>query len=229
MTDSVLQLRDLVFRWPRSNFELTCPRFDVAREERVALIGPSGCGKSTLIGLATGQQRPLRGTVHCAGREVTALSPAARRAWRLARIGLVFQEFELLDHLSALENIMLPFRLSRALRDEVGGFAAARRRGRALAERAGLGARLRRSPRRLSHGERQRVAVCRAIVTNPALVIGDEPTGSLDPETSGTIMDLIEDVVRERRCALLVVTHDHGLLPRFDRVVDVTEVTGGTP
>jgi putative ABC transport system ATP-binding protein len=209
----------LRFRYPEGGFALDLPHLAIEPGETVACIGPSGCGKTTLLRLLTGQLVPDAGAVALADRPLSGLSEEARRARRLREVGLVFQDFALLDYLSARENLLLPYRLSPALRlDE-----AARARADQLARATGLADLLGRKPAHLSQGEQQRVALCRALVTEPGLVIADEPTGNLDPETAAAAVDLLFEQVRARGTTLLVVTHDHGLLPRFDRVLDLAE------
>ncbi len=134
-------------------------------------------------------------------------------------MGMVFQEFELLEYLDVIDNILLPYRISPVLKldDE------ARQRAGTLAHEVGLGGKQRRYPRHLSQGERQRIAVCRALVTRPALLLGDEPTGNLDPDNRDHIMDTLWRYSDEMQAPMVVVTHDHELLARFDRTVDVTE------
>jgi putative ABC transport system ATP-binding protein len=222
MSERIVEVRDLAFGYS-SGFQLSVDALNIERGGRVACIGPSGCGKSTLINLIAGVLEPIRGSVHIGGVCVSSLGPAARRAFRLRNIGMVFQEFELLDHLSALDNILLPYRLSSSQRIT----ASERERARSLAATLGIGDLLRRSPKRMSQGERQRVSVCRALVTRPQLVIGDEPTGNLDPRHAAAVMDLLIAASSEIEAALLVVTHDHSMLPRFERVVDLGVSVGG--
>ncbi|MCA8943489.1 MAG: ABC transporter ATP-binding protein [Planctomycetes bacterium] len=216
----MIELHEVAFHYAPGAFGLRVDEFAVARGEAVACIGPSGSGKSTLIQLISGILVPDQGRVLLDGRPMSSLSDAERRARRSAEIGFVFQEFELLEYLTALDNILLPFRIGRDLCVD----REARERAIELAEHAGIGSHLGRRPRRLSHGERQRVAVCRALVTQPSLVIADEPTGNLDPDTGRAILDLLFAQVRERGSTLLTVTHDHGVLDRFDRVVDVRDL-----
>jgi len=179
----------------------------------VALIGPSGSGKSTFVHLLAGLLQPASGELRVAGRSIGSASDAERRAWRRDEVGLVFQDLELLEYLSAEDNVLLAARLR-------GGrlTSAQRERAAALLERAGLGERRRAKPASLSGGERQRVAVCRALLGRPDLLLGDEPTGSLDPTTGRQVLDLLFDERAERGASLLMITHDHSLLERFDRV-----------
>jgi putative ABC transport system ATP-binding protein len=192
----------------------------VAAGERVACIGPSGSGKTTLVHLIAGILAPEAGDVRLAGTLLGELSNAQRRALRITRIGMVFQEFELLDYLSAEENVLLPYHVSPALRLDAG----VRERARALAQACGVEHTLARRPNQLSQGERQRVALCRALVTEPRLILCDEPTGNLDPDTAAAVLELVFERAAALDAALLMVTHDHGLLPRFDRVIDVREL-----
>lgn len=205
---------------PGERFELRVDRLEIAEGERLALIGPSGSGKTTLLNLLAGILRPRSGQIRLAGREVTTLSDAERRAHRIANVGMVFQEFELLDYLSALENILLPLRVTPSLRAD----RAARSRARELALALGVAHTLGRGPARLSQGERQRIAICRALVARPSVIMGDEPTGNLDPGTAGSTLDLLFEQAASHNASLLVVTHNHDILGRFDRVVDIRDL-----
>jgi len=216
MTRSAASLEKIEFRYPgEGGFVLRVPSLRLERGERVACVGASGCGKTTLINLMAGVLVPDRGRVMLGDTALSGLAEGARRVERIRRIGMVFQEFELLEYLSARDNILLPYRLSGALPLD----RAARERARALAEELGIGSLLGRRPARLSQGERQRVAVCRALVAGPELVIADEPTGNLDPANAEGVVDLLLETVGRTDAAMLVVTHNHGLLDRFDRVI----------
>ena len=212
----MVDVTDLRFRYPEGDFELRIPRLAVGGGERVAVVGPSGSGKTTLLHLIAGIARPDAGSVWTCGRQLTALDDAARREFRIRNVGLVFQEFELLDYLSVLDNVLLPYRINPSLRLD----ADVRERARALAARVGIADKLSRLATRLSQGERQRVAVCRALIAEPALLLADEPTGNLDPANKDRVLDILEDYAAETGATLLTVTHDHDLLPRFGRVID---------
>lgn len=222
----MLSVRDLAFRYPddgspdSGGFTLALPEFTVAAGKRAAIIGPSGCGKTTLLHLIAGILPPSRGHIEVEQMDLAAMDDAARRSFRIRRIGLVFQEFELIDYLDVLDNILLPCRLHPDLPLD----RAARDRARALAERVGLGQKLHRSIRRISHGERQRTAICRALIASPALILADEPTGNLDPENRAIALDLLEQYATEHNAALVVATHDHELLHRFTQVLDMATV-----
>jgi len=217
MSGAFLHLRDLRFRHRGGPFEMTLPELVVERGEAVACVGPSGCGKTTLLELMVGIRRPDAGRIEVGGIRLDTLGDSALRRWRRRHVGLVFQELRLLESLTALENILLPYHLDGRL----GDLAAATTRARGLAASMGVDGLLRRKPRRLSQGERQRIAVCRALVTEPALLAADEPTGSLDPESAANATGLLLEVARRDGRTLFMVTHDHSLLDRFDRVVEM--------
>ena len=214
----MIQARDIRLRYPQGDFELHVPAFDVASGEQVALIGPSGVGKTSLLHVLCGILKPRSGSVRFDNQELTQMSDGARRALRIQRIGLVFQEFELLDYLTVRENILLPYRLTDTLKIDENVHADLR----SITKTAGIGDYLDRYPATLSHGEKQRVAICRALITSPKLVAADEPTGSLDPRTARGVLDLLRASARSKGAALIVVTHNHELLDAFDRVIDMT-------
>jgi ABC-type lipoprotein export system ATPase subunit len=192
--------------------------------ERVACIGPSGCGKSTLLHLMCGIEIPQSGVVTLAGQAISTMPDRARRGLRAARVGLVFQEFELLEYLTARENIMLPYLIGEGLSQS----PEAVERCASVAQTLRISHVLDRRPRRLSQGERQRVAICRALAASPDVILCDEPTGNLDPRSREAVLDLLFHVVpRGSTRALVMVTHDHSILARFDRVMDVGTMTRG--
>jgi len=217
-----IRIRDLRFRYRDGDFALRVPELSVRPQERVAVIGPSGSGKTTLLHLVAGIVLPDEGRIHTAGADMRGLDDAGRRAFRVEHVGLVFQEFELVDYLTVLENVLLPYRIHPVLRLD----AEVRQRAVALAGRVGIADKLTRLPAELSHGERQRIAVCRALVTRPLLVLADEPTGNLDPSNRDRVLEILIDCVGETGASLLTVTHDRDLLPRFDRVIDFATLTG---
>jgi putative ABC transport system ATP-binding protein len=185
--------------------------FQLAPRESVAIVGASGSGKSTLLSILAGLDTPSDGTVRLDGIDLFALDEDARAAVRGERIGFVFQSFQLMGHLSALENVMLPLELrgernARALATEMLG-------------RVGLGQRLGHYPKLLSGGEQQRVALARAFVVRPALLLADEPTGSLDHATGESVMQLMFELNREIGTTLVLVTHDPRIAERCDRQI----------
>jgi len=217
----VIEVRDLAFEYPRGGFELCVRELKVAEGEGVALVGPSGCGKTTLLHLLAGILTPLSGSVVVDDVEVSALGLEDRQDFRALAMGLVFQEFELLDYLDVLDNVLLPYRVSPALSLD----GVARQRAVELAEQVGLADKKNSFPGQLSQGERQRVAVCRSLVTRPKLLFGDEPTANLDADNRDLVMDTLFRYTEEQRAPLVVVTQDRELHRRFDTVVDVRELT----
>lgn len=219
----MVEVEDLRFAYPSGGFRLVVPRLALGDGERLAIVGPSGSGKTTLLNLIAGIIRPEGGRIDVAGTNVTALSDADRRRFRASQIGFVFQDFALLDYLPARQNILYPYRIAPGLRLD----AEARARAEALARASGIGDKLDRHPTALSQGEQQRVAICRALVTRPKLILSDEATGNLDPESKARILDLLFEHAQEAGASILAVTHDHELLPRFDRVLDFAEFRQG--
>jgi len=212
----LISIRDLRFRYGDGGFALAVRALDVRQGERVALIGPSGSGKTTLLHLTAGIRTADAGRIETAGVDVTALDDSSRREFRIRTIGLVFQEFELLQYLDVRDNILLPYLIHSTLRLT----GAARARAAELAESVGIGDKLGRRPSQLSQGERQRVAVCRALIAEPRVLLADEPTGNLDPSNKGRVLDILLEHAERRGASVLTVTHDHDLLGRFERTID---------
>jgi len=188
--------------------------FQLQARESVAIVGASGSGKSTLLSILAGMDTPTQGTVRLRGQDMFALDEDGRAALRGAHLGFVFQSFQLLSHLTALENVMLPLEL-RGERD-------ARAQARQMLERVGLGQRLSHYPRVLSGGEQQRVALARAFVQQPALLLADEPTGSLDYATGEQVMALMFELNRELGTTLVMVTHDQSIAARCERQLKIS-------
>lgn len=186
---------------------------EIKRAETVALIGASGSGKTTLLGLLAGLDEPTAGSIRLDGHELTTMDEEARARLRGRLVGFVFQNFQLLASLDALENVMLPMEL-RGDRD-------ASRKARKLLERVGLGSRLDHQPRQLSGGEQQRVAIARAFAAEPQILFADEPTGNLDRSTGEHIADLLFELNREFGTTLVLVTHDPALAARCERALQI--------
>jgi putative ABC transport system ATP-binding protein len=212
----MISLRDIRFAYSVGDFELRVSALEIERGEAVAMVGPSGAGKTTLLNLVAGIATPQQGKVAVDGVVVSTLDEASRRDFRIHRIGLVFQEFELLEYLTVRDNVLLPYRINPTLRLD----REVRERAAALAEQVGIGDKLGRLATRLSQGEKQRVAVCRALIARPKLLLADEPTGNLDPAATERVLDILFEAAAASDATLVTVTHDHALLPRFGRVVD---------
>lgn len=215
----MLSTRDLRFAYPDGAFSLSVAEFSAAGGEAVGIGGPSGTGKSTFLRLLAGILRPEAGSVTICGENAMQLSAKSLRALRLRRLGLVFQDFALLDYLTVEDNILLPSRLGGTLDDNV------REQARELVDRLEITRHWGRFCGQISQGERQRVAVARALAHSPGAVLADEPTASLDASRSKIVMSLLTGYAVEKGAALVVVTHDSDLAAQLDRVVNVEEWT----
>lgn len=222
----MIEVRGLRFRYGEGGFRLEVPQLRIARGEKVAFIGPSGAGKTTLVYLLAGILTPQAGQISVDGIELAEKTDRQLRDFRISRIGFVFQEFELLEYLSLRDNMLLPYYIN----DTLPLTPEVHKTAEALAGSMNLGDKLRRFPKTLSHGEKQRVAICRALMTAPEILIADEPTGNLDSATAGVILSLLLREVEQRQATLLMVTHNHALLDAFDRAIDIQEfVRGAAP
>ena len=187
--------------------------FTLAPKETAAIVGASGSGKSTLLSIIAGLDTPTRGTVRLAGCDLFSIDEDERAALRARQVGFVFQSFQLLGNLTALENVMLPL--------ELAGRKDSRKAATEMMARVGLGTRLAHYPKVLSGGEQQRVALARAFVVQPAVLLADEPTGSLDFATGETVMELMFDLNREQGTTLVLVTHDGAIATRCERRITI--------
>ncbi|MCA9061174.1 MAG: ABC transporter ATP-binding protein [Planctomycetaceae bacterium] len=216
----MITIDSLQFTWGSGDFSLCVPELQIKPQASTAIIGASGSGKSTLLQLIAGIMRPIQGRITIDSVDITQLTEVQRRAFRIQHIGLVFQDFQLIPYLNVLENVLLPARINPALPLTT----AVRTQALTLLEQAGMLALQRRSVQRLSQGERQRVAICRALLASPSLILADEPTGNLDPANSSRLLDLFFEQVQQRQATLVMVTHDHSILDRFDHVLPLDEI-----
>lgn len=216
----MIEINDLTFEYPGSDFRFNLNSLNIKSGNKVALIGPSGYGKTTLLNLLSGILEPIKGTIHLNGTEVTKLADSQRRNFRITNIGFVFQNFELIEYLNVLDNILLSYRINPSLsmsREVID-------RVETISEQLGLGDKLKRNVGKLSQGEMQRVAICRAILNNPKIILADEPTGNLDPRNKEKIIEILFDYSSRENATLITVTHDHSLLKGFDEVLDMQQL-----
>ena len=209
-------LQAVEFGYGDAGFRLSIPELTLATGSRTAFVGPSGSGKTTLLRLLAGIATPQSGTIQIGNHALHTLSDTDRRAFRIQQIGFVFQDFRLIDYLDVRENLRLPYRLNEAL--TFGRDVDARLE--ALAETLQLTDKLSAAIDTLSQGECQRVAIGRALLPRPGLILADEPTGNLDPANKTRILDLLFEQAEASGATLVMVTHDHALLDRFEQVID---------
>lgn len=188
---------------------------DVTSPQTVAIMGRSGCGKSTFISLLAGLDAPTRGSVRILDKELASLSNRELNSFRARHIGIIFQQFHLLEHLNALENVRLPLDLNRAEDSDA--------RAKEMLEKVGLGHRLEHFPETMSRGEQQRVAIARVLVMKPEILLADEPTGSLDIKTGREVIELIFQLVASEKLALVMATHDAKVAERCERLLYMDE------
>jgi putative ABC transport system ATP-binding protein len=215
----MIEVKNLTFSYGDDQFRIEIPQLTINNGEKIVIVGPSGTGKTTLLNLLSGILTPSSGQIRIDDLDLTTFSFEDRQDFRMVKMGLVFQEFELLDYLNVLDNILLPYRVTpiHELTTSI------RKRVEEIVSDVGLSDKLKRHPAKLSQGERQRVAVCRALLTEPAYLFGDEPTGNLDPKNRDHVMEILFDYSNNKKAPLLVVTHDSELIERFDKKIDVRE------
>jgi len=216
----MIQLSSVEFQYGEGDFKIASADLDINSDANTALIGPSGCGKTTLLHLIAGILPARSGKIQVNDTVVNKLNDRQRRLFRISQVGFVFQDFALLDYLNLFDNILHPYRINASLNltSEV------KDRAKTLAEQMGITNNLKRLPSQTSQGEQQRAAICRALITQPSVILADEPTGNLDPSNKSAIIDILLNQARENQATLIVATHDHDLLSSFDQTIDFQEL-----
>ena len=214
LTEPIITLDSMRFSYD-DVFTLFVEKLQLDAGEALCFFGPSGCGKSTLLKVIAGALVPSDGNISICGRDLLSLSDEERKAHRIRNVGFVFQDFPLVNYLSALENVLLPYRINPALSLQ----PEDKQRAQSLLETFGLGDKYSRRPDQLSQGERQRVAIARSLITEPKLILADEPTAGLDPERSQQVMDFLLEHLEKHNVAVICVTHDPSVRARFHRAL----------
>lgn len=215
----ILQIRDLHFQYPASDFKIEISDIKITQGSKIAISGKSGSGKTTLIHLISGILKPQSGEILFYDKSITDMNDKEIRKHRISNIGFIFQEFELLEYLNVMDNLILPYKINKSLVLD----AEIKDKAKEIANRIGIGNKLDQHPKQLSGGERQRLAIARALITSPPLIIADEPTGNLDAETSNIVMDEITDQVSYTNSTLIMISHNNELISSFDEIIDIQE------
>jgi len=212
----LINIDSLAFSYGGDGFQLSIPQLTINEAEKIAIIGPSGSGKTSLLKLISGILLPQKGVISIDNVAINQFSESERRDYRISNIGFIFQDFELLEYLDTQDNILHPYRITRALKLD----AEVRDRANNLAKEMGIQSKMKSLTDTLSQGEKQRTAICRAMLPKPKLILADEATGNLDPNNKIRILDALFRSTDKQKATLIAVTHDHELLDRFDRVID---------
>tara|TARA_B100000963_G_scaffold129530_1_gene113015 strand:- start:1239 stop:1928 length:690 start_codon:yes stop_codon:yes gene_type:complete len=215
----ILQIRDLHFQYPASDFKIEISDIKITQGSKIAISGKSGSGKTTLIHLISGILKPQSGEILFYNKSITDMNDKEIRKHRILNIGFIFQEFELLEYLNVMDNLILPYKINKSLVLD----AEIKDKAKEIANRIGIGNKLDQHPKQLSGGERQRLAIARALITSPPLIIADEPTGNLDEKTSNIVMDEITDQVSYTNSTLIMISHNNELISSFDEIIDIQE------
>lgn len=212
----MISLENIFFTYPDSDFKLNIKQLDFEKGSKTAIIGTSGYGKTTMLNLIAGINLPVEGQVNIAGNTVNLLNDKQRRDFRIQHIGFIFQDFKLIPYLNIIDNILLPFRINSIIKIEKDTI----QRVQDLTKELGIRNKLKKYPSKLSQGEKQRVAICRALLNRPSIILADEPTGNLDPKNKEKIMDILFSSVNKFNSTLIAVTHDHDMLKGFEKIID---------
>jgi putative ABC transport system ATP-binding protein len=212
----MIEIKNIKYSYPNSDFHLNVEELTINDKRKTAVIGPSGFGKTTMLNLIAGILVPDNGTVNVNDKTISDFTEKERRDYRISEIGFVFQDFKLLEYLTVLDNILLPYRINSVLQLDKDVKSNAIN----LAKEMSIDDKVSKHPSKLSHGERQRVAICRALLNDPKIILADEPTGNLDPANKKHIVDILFNYVDNYDSTLITVTHDHELLKGFDEVID---------
>ena len=215
----ILQIRDLHFQYPASDFKIEISDIKITQGSKIAISGKSGSGKTTLIHLISGILKPQSGEILFNDKSITDMNDKEIRKHRISNIGFIFQEFELLEYLNVMDNLILPYKINKSLVVD----SEIKDKAKEIANRIGIGNKLDQHPKQLSGGERQRLAIARALITSPPLIIADEPTGNLDEKTSNIVMDEITDQVSYTNSTLIMISHNNELISSFDEIIDIQE------
>lgn len=215
----ILQIRDLHFQYPASDFKIEISDIKITQGSKIAISGKSGSGKTTLIHLISGILKPQSGEILFYDKSITDMNDKEIRKHRISNIGFIFQEFELLEYLNVMDNLILPYKINKSLVVD----SEIKDKAKEIANRIGIGNKLDQHPKQLSGGERQRLAIARALITSPSLIIADEPTGNLDEKTSNIVMDEITDQVSYTNSTLIMISHNNELISSFDEIIDIQE------
>ena len=215
----ILQISDLHFQYPASDFKIEVSDIKITQGSKIAISGKSGSGKTTLIHLISGILKPQSGEILFYDKSITDMNDKEIRKHRISNLGFIFQEFELLEYLNVMDNLILPYKINKSLVLD----AEIKDKAKEIANRIGIGNKLDQHPKQLSGGERQRLAIARALITSPPLIIADEPTGNLDEKTSNIVMDEITDQVSYTNSTLIMISHNNELISSFDETFDIQE------
>ncbi len=216
----MITLENILFTYPDSDFKLAFDRLNFKPGSKTAVIGTSGYGKTTMLNLIAGILLPETGEVIIQDIIVNSKTDKQRRDFRIQNIGFIFQDFKLIPYLNVLDNILLPYRINNSIqfnKDTVDN-------AKSITEDLGIADKLKKLPAKLSQGEKQRVAICRALLNRPSIILADEPTGNLDPENKKRIMDILFATVDKYNATLITVTHDHDMLSGFEKIIDFNSI-----